>query len=144
MLQIESGYMKTRWLRLLFEMILVMVGAVTMSFAINQSVYAAAPLIASTSSDACNSVTTPGLRGNLDCSNGKNPIFALLQFVINYAVRLLIVLAVVAIVVSGIQYIISQGNPEGIKAAKSRLTNAIVGLILLALMFVILNILGVT
>lgn len=91
---------------------------------------------------ACKNVATPGL--NLDCSNGKNPIYALLQFVANWAIRLLGVLAVLAIVISGIQYIVSQGNPEGVKNAKNRLTNAIIGLILLALMFVILNFLGVT
>ncbi len=85
---------------------------------------------------------TPGL--NLDCSGNKNPIYALLQFVINWAIRLLGALAVLAIVVSGIQYIVSQGNPEGVKAAKSRLTNAVVGLILLSLMFVILRLLGVS
>ena len=91
---------------------------------------------------------TPGL--SIDCSNPqdpshpKNPIYALLQFVINWVIRLLIVLAVVAVVVSGIQYIVSQGNPEGIKGAKNRLTNAVVGLILLALMFVILHVIGVT
>lgn len=86
---------------------------------------------------------TPGL--NLNCNNKtKNPIYALLQFVINWAIRLLGVLAVLAIVISGIQYIVSQGNPDGIKAAKSRLTNAVVGLILLSLMFVILRLIGVS
>ncbi len=88
------------------------------------------------------SISTPGL--SVDCSNDKNPIYALLQFVINWAIRLLGVLAVLAIVISGIQYIVSQGSPEGVKAAKSRLTNAIIGLILLALMFIILRFLGVS
>jgi hypothetical protein len=86
--------------------------------------------------------STPGL--NIDCSNGKNPIYALLQFVINWSIRLLGVLAVLAVVISGIQYIVSQGSPEGVKSAKNRLTNAIVGLVLLALMFIILRFLGIT
>lgn len=86
-------------------------------------------------------VATPGL--NVDCSNNKNPIYALLQFFINWGIRLLGVLAVLAVVVSGIQYIVSQGNPEGVKGAKTRLTNAIIGLILLSLMFLILRFLGV-
>lgn len=87
------------------------------------------------------SIATPGL--TINCSGGKNPIFALLQFAVNWIIRLLGVLAVIAIIVSGIQYIVSQGNPDGIKKAKSRLTNAVVGLILLSLMFVILRILGI-
>lgn len=91
-----------------------------------------------------NSTDCPALATlKINCSKNKNPIYALLEYAINFAVRLLIVLAVVAVVISGIQYIVSQGNPEGIKAAKSRLTNAVVGLILLSLMFVILNVLGV-
>ena len=40
-------------------------------------------------------------------------------------------------------YSCSGGNPEGLKAAKSRLTNAVVGLILLSLMFVILHVIGI-
>lgn len=93
-------------------------------------------------STGCPQVATKGL--NLNCSGGKNPIYALLEFAINWLIKLLLVLAVVAVVVSGIQYIVSQGNPDGIKAAKSRLTNAVVGLILLSLMFVILHVLGVS
>lgn len=89
----------------------------------------------------CPGVPTVGTGGlKIDCSGGKNPIYALLQFAINWLIGILLVLAVVAVVISGIQYILSQGNPDGIKAAKSRLTNAIVGLILLSLMFVILRV----
>jgi hypothetical protein len=93
-------------------------------------------------STGCPKTATPGL--DLNCTNNKNPIYALLQKVINWSIRVLGVLAVLAVVVSGIQYIISQGNPDGVKSAKSRLTNAIIGLVLLALMFVILRFLGVT
>jgi hypothetical protein len=91
---------------------------------------------------SCPKLGTPGLKNQINC-NSTNPIYALLQYVINWAVRLLLALAVLAIIISGIQYITSQGNPEGIKAAKGRLTNAIVGLILLSLMFVILKFIGV-
>ncbi|HSX14956.1 MAG TPA: pilin [Candidatus Saccharimonadales bacterium] len=96
---------------------------------------------ASSTSNGCPDTATPGLK--LDCTN-KNPIYSLLQFIINWAVRLLAVLAVFAIVISGIQYIVSQGNPDGIKSAKTHLVNAIIGLVLLSLMFVILHLLGVT
>ncbi len=92
--------------------------------------------------NGCPKTSTPGLK--LNCTNHKNPIYALLQFVINWALRLLVALAVLAIVISGIQYITSQGNPEGVKGAKTRLTNAVIGLVLLALMFIILRFLGVT
>jgi hypothetical protein len=86
----------------------------------------------------CPATATPGL--NINCSGGKNPIIALAEFVINWAINILLLLAVVMVVVSGIQYITSQGNPDGLRAAKTRLTNTVVGLVLLSLMFVILHV----
>lgn len=52
------------------------------------------------------------------------------------AVGLVVVLM---IVVAGIQYITSAGDPGRVKEAKNRITNAITGLILFVLMFAILN-----
>ncbi len=46
-------------------------------------------------------------------------------------------LAVIFIVISGIQFITSSGNPEGAAAARGRLTFAIVGFVLLVLAFMI-------
>jgi hypothetical protein len=71
--------------------------------------------------------------------NSRQPILKLIEIIANWIVRLLIPLAILFIIISGIQYITSQGNPDGIKKAKSRITNAVVGLILLGLMFAILN-----
>lgn len=85
-------------------------------------------------------VGTPGL--DLDCTN-TSPVYALMAFIINKAILLLGGLAVLAIIIAGIQYITSQGNPEQIKTAKSRLINAVIGLILLALTGVIMRFLGV-
>lgn len=82
---------------------------------------------------------TPGIK----CSNTGNPIYDFLNFIVNWALNLIIGIAVLAIVITGIQYITSQGNPDAIKKAKSRLTNAVVGLILLSLTRVILGLLKV-
>ncbi|HSX48357.1 MAG TPA: hypothetical protein VLF41_02560 [Candidatus Nanoarchaeia archaeon] len=81
----------------------------------------------------------------LKCANGtnSNPIYALLGFAINWMIGIIVALAVLAIVISGIQYITSQGNPEAVKTAKSRITNAAIGLILLSLTRVILGFLKV-
>ena len=85
-------------------------------------------------------VSTPGL----GCSgSSSNPIYDLINGLVKWLILILVPLAVLTIIISGIQYITSQGNPDGIKGAKSRLTNAIVGLALLLAMRVILQFLGV-
>ena len=88
----------------------------------------------------CEGVTvgTPGL-GDLCPGGTGNPIYALLQAAINWVVGIIGVVAVLAIVIAGIQYITSQGSPEGLKKAKSRITNAVIGLVLLVLMVAILK-----
>lgn len=51
--------------------------------------------------------------------------------------------ALILIVISGYKFMISQGNPEGIKAATEELTSSIIGLLFIVLAFVILQIVGV-
>ncbi len=80
----------------------------------------------------------------LPCGNNANPIYALIQGAANWVIGLLGGLAVLIIIISAIQFITSQGNPDAIKGARSRIVNAVVGLILLSLMFVILRFLGVS
>ena len=73
-----------------------------------------------------------------DGSNG-GPIMIYLVMVIQYfssAVGLIIVLM---IVIGGVQYITSAGDPGAIRAAKNRITNAIIALMAFFLMFAILN-----
>jgi hypothetical protein len=49
------------------------------------------------------------------------------------------VLAVVAIIVSGLQMIISAGNAETVKTARRRLVSAVVGLVVVALAWTIIT-----
>ncbi len=89
------------------------------------------------------SVVTPGLDATAICSARGGPIFGLINFAINWLIRILGGVAVLALIVSGIQYITSQGNPDAIKKAKSRITNVIIGLLLLSIMFVVLKFIGI-
>lgn len=73
---------------------------------------------------------------------GRNPIFEYLGGAVRLLEGVIGVAIVLAIVVSGIQYIISAGNPDAVKSAKQRLSNAILGLVLYLLMFGIFEILG--
>jgi len=52
-------------------------------------------------------------------------------------------IALVLIIISGYQYMTSQGDPEKLKAANERLTAAIIGLLFIIFSFVILQVIGV-
>lgn len=52
-------------------------------------------------------------------------------------------IALIMIIISGYQFMVSQGNPETIKAATGQLTSAVVGLLFIIFSFVILQIVGV-
>lgn len=86
-------------------------------------------------------IGTTGLTGGTKCIGDKNtnPIFVLLAAIIRYAVGILALIFVGIIVLSGILYITSNGEPEKTKEAKDRLQSAITGMVLLALMAAILN-----
>lgn len=71
--------------------------------------------------------------------NNLNSIPLLLANLITAALALSGVLAIIFIIVSGIRYIMSQGSPDGVKKAKSGLTNAIVGLIVSAAAYIIVS-----
>lgn len=63
----------------------------------------------------------------------------LIANLIQIALTLSAVLAVIFIIVAGIRYITSQGGPDGVKQAKSTLTNAIIGLIVSAAGYLIVG-----
>jgi len=70
---------------------------------------------------------------------GNSPIFSLVQGISNYIVGIIGSVAVLIIIISGIQMVTSAGNPDGIKAGKKRLVTAITSLFVLVAMRVILN-----
>lgn len=76
---------------------------------------------------------------SVDACKPGGPIFVYLAMIIKFlsgAVGLVIVLM---IVIGGVQYITSAGDPGRVKEAKTRITNAVTGLVLFILMFALLN-----
>jgi len=65
-----------------------------------------------------------------------------IQFAYKYGMVVASILAVLMIIVSGIQWTVSGGNTSTIGAAKKRIAGAITGLMLLALAYTILNIIN--
>ncbi len=80
------------------------------------------------------------LRGQTAEGEGQGGIIVTyLRVLIKFLSGIFGVLVLLMILISGFQYMTSAGSPDAVKAAKSRLTNAIIGLILFILMFGILN-----
>jgi hypothetical protein len=91
----------------------------------------------------CVKLSVP-LPGGTDCipkDGPGGPIMAYLKLLIRFLAGIIGVLAVLAITISSIQYIMAAGNPQAIASAKSRLSNAVIGVILFILMFGILEVL---
>lgn len=75
----------------------------------------------------------------VDANKPGGPIFVYLAMIIKFLSGAIGLVIVLMIVVVGVQYITSAGDPGRVKEAKTRITNAITGLVLFVLMFAILN-----
>ncbi|HUC87488.1 MAG TPA: hypothetical protein VMR75_04220 [Candidatus Saccharimonadales bacterium] len=105
---------------------------------------AAVILPAPTLADTCTSsggVDVSGALGVGNCvgGNGINPIYALISIVITYATGVLGLVMVLMIVIAGLQYVVSNGSPDVVRAAKTRITNVATGFVLFVLMWGILQ-----
>lgn len=69
----------------------------------------------------------------------ENPIIVLIAGFVRFLSVGVGIAVTISIVVSGIQYMASRGNPQSIQAAQSRLWNAIIALLLFIFMTVIIN-----
>jgi hypothetical protein len=74
-----------------------------------------------------------------DKSTKDNPVVRIIHVAADIIAVLTGVLAVVAIIVSGLQMIISSGNAETVKTARRRLVSAVVGLVVVALAWTIIT-----
>ncbi len=88
-------------------------------------------------------VGTPGLGDLCNNATGSNGLEKLINGFANWITGILGLIVVLLIIVSGIQMITSAGNAEAVKAARGRLTNAVIGLVTLIAMQLILRLLGI-
>jgi hypothetical protein len=75
----------------------------------------------------------------IDKNAPGGPIFAYVRQLIQLLSGAVGIIVVLMLVIGGFQYITSAGDPGQVKSAKSRITNAITGLVLFVLMFALLN-----
>ena len=75
----------------------------------------------------------------ISCGEDKDGVEYLLALVINVLSGLVGALAVLGMVFSGYQYMTSAGDPSKMAKAKSRIVQIVIGLIVLAVMWAVLN-----
>ena len=73
------------------------------------------------------------------CSGTGNPIYDYLRAIIKWLGGLIGLAVVVTLIVSGIQYASSAGNPQNIAKAKERVVNSVIGLVLYLFLAAILQ-----
>lgn len=117
----------------LFTAVIVLAGAVLMT-AHAPSVFAQ-DTTTTTNGDAGGFVQCGNTAGN-PCQIGH--LFSAFVVIVNYLIAMAAFVAVVAIVFAGFMMVYSQGQ-EALKAAKGRLSGAIIGLVLVAAAFILIN-----
>lgn len=109
-----------------------------MSLALGLVLLVPAPALADHCSDGQTHISV-----KVSGSNCVKGLFAYLNQIIRFVEGMIGVGIVLAIVIAGVQYITSAGSPEGVKSAKSRLSNALIGLVLYLLLVAIIEWLGI-
>ena len=84
------------------------------------------------------SLSKSGSKQVCDTGNG-GVIVAYLILIIQFVSALVGAVIVLMLIIAGIQYLTSAGDPGAVKAAKSRIVNAITALVLFIFMYAILN-----
>ena len=69
----------------------------------------------------------------------KNPVVDIIQTATSIVALLAGVLAVIMIIISGFTLVTSGGNPEAVTNSRKRITNAIIGLVIVALAWAIIR-----
>lgn len=122
--------MKKHFVGLVVAIILV-AGAV-LSF---QAVASAAPVDVFNNNDACKTGTGTAICGD---SSGSG-LFGILKTVINVLLTIGGIISVIMIIVGGINFTVSNGDPAKVKKARDTVLYSIIGLVVSLLAFAIVN-----
>jgi hypothetical protein len=82
-------------------------------------------------------ITPPPCTGNLPCTSTATQ---LILWIINIILSLSGLIAVLVVVIGGFRYLTSMGNEEVTSQAKKMILNAIIGIIIIVLSFVIVRV----
>lgn len=73
------------------------------------------------------------------CGSGTG-VLCIIQRILLFILAIAFIIAVIFLVVGGFRYIVSQGNEEAVEKAKGTITNAIIGIVVIVLAWVILTV----
>lgn len=77
---------------------------------------------------------------NYGCNTAAGgPIYSFARAIISFASGLVGLVVIIMLIVGGIRYITSAGDPKLVSSAKKQIANSMIGLVLFALMLAILN-----
>lgn len=103
-----------------------------------------APATATTTTTKGQTIDDSGQSGFVICGNTVNDpcnishLFRAFIIIINYLITMAGLVAILFIVIAGVQMTMSRGE-EGLRAAKGRMAGAVFGLVLVAIAFVLIN-----
>lgn len=70
---------------------------------------------------------------------GSSQVLCILQKVLNFLLAIAFIVAVIFLIIGGFRYVVSQGNEESLEKAKGTITNAIIGIVVIVLAYIILQ-----
>jgi Type IV secretion system pilin len=90
----------------------------------------------------CQSTDTGGSKSSVcePAKDNKNPVARLIGSVVNLVALVAGAVAVLMIIIAGYQFVTSGGSAETVTKARSRITGALIGLIIIALAWTIIRI----
>lgn len=80
---------------------------------------------------------TPGAFAG--CSTTSSPLGCAVVNIVNIIMAVVFLIAVIMLIMGGFRYVISQGNEEAVEKAKGTITNAIIGIVIVVLAWVIMT-----
>lgn len=92
--------------------------------------------LATASAATCNGVE---IAVDVTCTPASNPIYGYLGGIIKFVAGLIGLAVVINIMIGGLQYMTSQGDPGAITKAKNRIFNAVISLIAFLFAATIIN-----
>lgn len=95
------------------------------------------PLVQPSISHAQLSFQCPG--GGINCSAGTD-VNSLIRTVINWILSITLGIAVLFLIIGGFRYMTAQGNEDQAETGKSTVVNALIGIVIIILSYVIVNV----
>lgn len=82
-----------------------------------------------------------GIIGGVECFSGGSPVTLpeAIQIIVNTLLFAIGVAAVIMLIIGGLRYVLSGGNPQNTKAAKDTILYAVVGIVVALLAYAIVN-----